>query len=55
MTKIPLRDLMNEAAEMHKKLNCESRQQARQNIVAVAHAIKARYDYQHAKEVLNNM
>lgn len=43
MTKMPLRQLMQEAAEMHRNLNCRDRQQARQNIVAVSEALKLRH------------
>ena len=42
MKQYPLRDLMNEAAEIHKRFDCNSREQARFNIDLVARSLIAR-------------
>lgn len=42
MKQYSLRELMNESAELHKRYNCKSREQARFNINMVAHALVTR-------------
>jgi len=55
MTEIPLRDLLNECAEIHKRLDLNCKADIPRNITAVTNAVKSRHDYLNAKEVLNNM
>lgn len=55
MTNIPLRQLMNECAEIHKTLNLDCKSDIARNVTAVTNAVKSRHEYLHAKEVLNNM
>ena len=42
MKQYQLRELMNEAAELHKRFDCNNREQARFNIDLVARALIAR-------------
>lgn len=46
LTKIPLRELVNECAQMHKSLLLEKPKDIRRNITAVKHAIIARKTYE---------
>jgi len=46
LTKQPLRELMNEAAELHRNLNSENPRQIRYAITSVKFALQNRYEYQ---------
>ena len=45
LTKQPLRELMNEAAELHRNLNSENPRQIRYAITSVKFALQNRYQY----------
>lgn len=49
LTKQPLRELMQEAAEMHRNLNSDSKHQIRLAIVSVKFALQNRYSYSYKR------